>query len=377
MISSFTRVGRPGAFGSRKQEIERNYDNLYGQSNWEIVWDIGRSIDLPSALVLYEESYFNYFQQHPEELRWIANNFSNVYDNNPSNVHSELDYTIQEFGGNHFQDIAIRNCLVRNNLWFTGKELLEVRMAKQGVKWNPGKIPFFLPGLIPQPEIPGWWNPGSVESWYQSAKYLETKNIPFDPTADLYFATTNEGKVKSAQLSLGNKFLIIQIKNLAISEEQQSTQQIADHKARVSYAVLCKSVIVDDSGFVIPSQNGYPGIHVGRELKDQSKGLEHFLQIARNDPRGYVEAYWDMTVGYFDDTIKKPRLFTSKIGGRLIGEARGEKKEFIKSDLAYAFIVDGFSKNKTIAEMNEEEYKQYATTDRWRELAQFLEERKV
>ncbi len=209
----------------------------------------------------------------------------------------------------------------------------------------------------------------------ESAKYLEVKGeIPFDTTGDLYFATTNPGKVQSALRSLSNEFKIVQISVLDIKEEQQSVQEIAAHKALVSYAVLCKPVIVDDSGFVIPSLEGYPGIRVGRELKD--KGLKHFLQIARNDPRDYVDAYWEMTVGYFDDTLSKPQLYTSKVEGRLIGEKRGEKKEFVKSDLGFAFIVNGFPKNKTIAEMTEEEYQQHATTDRWKALGEFLKSRK-
>ena len=180
--------------------------------------------------------------------------------------------------------------------------------------------------------------------------------------------------MQSALRSLGDEFKMVQIDNLAIAEEQQNVQEIAAHKARVSYAVLCKPVIVDDSGFVIPSQQGYPGIRVGRELKE--KGLEHFLQIARNDARGYVDAYWEMAVGYFDDTLAKPQLFTSKVEGKLIGEQRGEKKDFIKSPLAYAFVVKDFPEEKTIAEMNEEEYKKYATTDRWKALGEFLKSSK-
>lgn len=375
-MTDWIRVGRPGYFGSRKHEVLTNYDKLYGKNNWRLIWDArGVSVDLPGALALYEDAYFEHFKKHPEELRWISNHCANVYDNNPSNVNSGFDYAVQEMGGNHFQDIAIRRCLIRNSLWFKGKELLEIRMKGVGKQWNPSEIPFHKPGLLPKPEISGWWKPGSVESWYQSAKYLEVKDvIPFDTKGDLYFATTNSGKLQSALRSLENSFKIVQMDNLEISEELQSVQEIASHKARVSYAVLCKPVIVDDSCFVIPSQNGYPGVKVARELKE--RGLGHFLQIARGDPRGYVDAYWEMTVGYFDSTLVKPQLFTSKVEGKLIGEHRGEKKEFMKSPLGYAFIVKNSPQDKTIAEMTEEEYKMYATTDRWKTLGDFLKSRK-
>ena len=373
-MSEWNRLGRPGAVGSRKDEVTANYNQFYGPDNWRFAWDInGTSTDLHGALILYENAYFEYFNKHPQELRWIADNFENVYDNNLSNVASGLDYSKQEFGGNHFQDITVRRALVREGLWFKGEGLLEIRMKGVGKTWSPSEIPFHKPEWIPQPEIPGWWKSSSVESWYQSAKYLEVKKIPFDTNGDLYFATTNKGKVQSALRSLGEEFKIVQIDNLDIAENQQSVQEIATHKARVSYAVLCKPVIVDDSGFVIPAQNGYPGTRVGRELKD--KGLEHFLEMARNNPKGHLDAYWEMTVGYFDDTLIKPQLFTSKVEGKLIGEQRGEKKDFVKSPLGYAFVVNGSPNGKTIAEMSEDEYKKYATTDRWKTLAEFIKSR--
>ena len=375
-MSEWIRVGRPGGVGSRKAEVLANYDQLYGKDTWRLVWDVnGTSVDVHGALVLYENAYFEHFKKNPGELHWISDHCAEVFDNNPSNVNSGFDYSKQEYGGNHFQDITIRRALIREGLWFKGKDWLEIRMKGIGKQWNPSEIPFHKPELLPKPEIPGWWKPGSVESWYQSAKYLEVKGeVPFDITGDLYFATTNPGKVQSALRSLDEQFRMVQIDNLDIKEEQQKVQEIASHKARVSYAVLCKPVIVDDSGFVIPVQNGYPGTRVGRELKE--KGLEHFLQIARSDSKGYVDAYWEMTVGYFDSTLAKPQMFTSKVEGRLIGEKRGEAKEFAKSPLAYAFVVNGFPQNKTIAEMTEEEYKKYATTDRWRALAEFLKTRK-
>lgn len=371
MTTTFTRIGRPGALGSRKQEVYGNYDALYGKEQWRLVWDVqGKSVDLAGALALYEDAYFEYFQHHPDQLEWLVENFADVYDNNPSNVHSGFDYAVQEFGGNHFQDIAIRRCLLRNGLWFKGTELLEIRLKGDGALLSPINIPFHKHDLIPQPEIQGWWKPGSVESWYQSARYLEVRNPQIDLSRDVYFVTSNKGKVASAQRSLGDLINLGQI-TLDISEEQDSVEAVALHKAKVAHAVLCRPVLCDDSGFVIHSLSGYPGNKVGREL--QTRGIEHFTALARDQP---LDASFVMSLAYLDISLKKPQLFTSTVDGNLISEVRGDlNKPFIKSPLAGCFILHG--QTKTIAEMTEAEYKQHATTDRWKALAIFLQQHRM
>lgn len=363
-MTMYTRVGRPSYIGSRKQEVEINYNKLYGEGNWRFAWDIqGNTINLDGALLLYEDAYFEYFKKHSDELQWIANNFSDVYDNNISNVHSGLDYHIQEFGGNHFQDIAIRRCLVRNLLRFKGKELLEIRTAGLGKQYNPSEIQFHKPELIPQPEIKGWWKPHSLESWYQSAKYLEAKNVPFD-TTKLHFITSNTGKFEGAKRALATDS--IERITLEIHENQDTVQKIAQHKASVAYSVLCCPVLCDDSGFSIPSLADYPAHRVKREL--DTKGITHFLELARQKP---LESYFIQALSYKDESLAKPELFISKVEGILIGEQRGDsQKPFLKSPLGTAFILKGHT--KTIAEMSEEEYKQYAVSNRWTEFKQFL-----
>ncbi len=372
-MSNFISVGRPGYFSSRKEEIITNYNKLYGENNWQLVHHVSnKSLELHEALQFYEDAYFEYFKQHRDELEWIANNYENVCDNDPSNVNSGLFYSIQENKSNHFQDISIRRVLMRMGIWFGGKGLLEIRMNPPGKKWNPGNIPFHKPELIQQPEIKGWWNPGSVESFYQSNKYLEVKDWDLDcrfKHDEITFVTTNNGKFTSATESLKDVARLSKIE-MNIKEEQDTVEKIASHKARVAYSVLCRPVITDDSGFEILKLNGYPGHHVGRELK--SKGLEYFLNLAKQ--HGPLEASWPMTVAYLDKTLDKPVLFTSSVKGTLIEEARGNPKSpNLKSQLGLAFIVEG--QNKTLAEMTPEEYQKYARSDRWGKLKEFLQNR--
>ena len=367
VTDGWQRIGRPGSLSVRKHEIERNWANLYGAHR--IVWSAGdRTLGLEDALQVYEDGYYHYFHEHPEELAWITTHYADVYDNNPSNVHSGLDYAVQEFGGNHYQDIAIRRVARRLGMPFIGDGLLEIRTTGIGARWGPGEIPLHDPTLIPNPELPGWWRPESIESYWQSAKYLEVRDPRIDlDSADIWFVTGNQGKAHGAQIALGNRYRIGQVA-LDIDEDRQDVERIAKHKARVAYSALCRPVIVDDSGFCIPSLDNWPGHHVKRELK--AKGLDYFRILANH---GHDRAYWIETVAYLDGTMRAPELFTTHVPGRLIWDVRGDPgAPHVKSKLGLIFIKDGC--DKTVAEWSHEEHLANQA-DRWERLRGYLSSR--
>lgn len=187
---------RPGFFGRRRDEILLNYNARYGSGNWKLLHIVGENLqwvggdepikgkyfvlDFLQACRLYEESYFAYFVQHPDELEFIVANASEVFDNDVGNVQAGLDYSKQTKGiGTHIQDIAVRNVVDRLGLKFKGEGLLQIRTNKEGPggKWSPMNIPFYKPEWILRPELEGWWTkgvPNSVELWYQSNKMLLT-----------------------------------------------------------------------------------------------------------------------------------------------------------------------------------------------------------
>jgi hypothetical protein len=111
----------------------------------------------------------------------FACSFGECYDNNPTNIASGCDYTIQEQTSVHIQDIALRNCLKRFGLWFEGpkSKLLQIRSQdSNGYIFGPGNVPFYNPDLIdygPPDLTPQWANKGSVESFWQNTKYLQVK----------------------------------------------------------------------------------------------------------------------------------------------------------------------------------------------------------
>lgn len=173
-------IGRPSYSGKHRDELHRKYDQLYGKNNWRIVWMVNKKIFArEETLLLYEDVYYQFLKQHPKILHQLIKEAKDVYDDSPSNVNSALDYTKQETERTHYQDIAIRRCIVRFGLRFKGKKLIQIRDYKGkhplSLKLSPGRISFHMPKLIKKPELTGWWKPGSIESFYQSNKVLQVK----------------------------------------------------------------------------------------------------------------------------------------------------------------------------------------------------------
>jgi hypothetical protein len=42
---------------------------------------------------------------------------------------------------------------------------------------SPGRVPFHRPDLIEKPELNGWWEKSSVESFYQSNRLLQKRKL--------------------------------------------------------------------------------------------------------------------------------------------------------------------------------------------------------
>ena len=171
-------VERPGYSGKRREARHQQWDKEYGQGNWRLAWRVGDvSVSLLGACTLYEDSYFEFLKNNPLVLKRLVTEASDVYDDSRTNIHSEFDYLKQETDRTHLQDIAIRRSVLRLGLWFQGDDLIQIR-DKAGphplsIMLSPGRIPFHRPDLILSPELEGWWQPETPESFYQSNKYLQ------------------------------------------------------------------------------------------------------------------------------------------------------------------------------------------------------------
>lgn len=179
-IEEWITIERPRYLGGRRDEKYREWEERYGKGNWRLVWKVGETfVDLLGVCALYEDAYFEFLRNNPEILNRLIAEASNVYDDEPSNILSGFDYTKQETIRTHIQDIAIRRALIRMGCWFQGKAPIRIRQEKGthplSITLSPGRVPFHRPDLIEKPELERWWYPGTVESFYQSNRFLQVK----------------------------------------------------------------------------------------------------------------------------------------------------------------------------------------------------------
>lgn len=192
-------IDRPGYLGRHRDQRHAEWDAEYGEGNWHLAWQVG-DIWVPwgAMCMLYEDAYYEYLKNHPDTLDRLCRDASDVYDDDPSNMDSGFDYSRQETDRTHVQDIAVRRCLIRHARWFQGTEPVQIRDSlgdhPLSVELSPGKVPFHKPDLLIRPEMQGWWDYGTVESFYQSNKYLRISRAVWDRMkADEARQTVGEG----------------------------------------------------------------------------------------------------------------------------------------------------------------------------------------
>ncbi len=182
IMNVWITIERPGYLGKHRDEKQKEWDQKYGKGNWQLVWQWGdQTLDFLGACMIYEDAYFNFLKLRPEILGRLVSEASEVYDDEPSNITSGLNFLAQETKRTHMQDIAIRRCVVRFGTWFQGQKPIRIRQEKGNHELSmilsPGRAPFHMPEKIIQPQLTGWWHPDTVESWYQSNKVLQATNM--------------------------------------------------------------------------------------------------------------------------------------------------------------------------------------------------------
>lgn len=93
--------------GKRRHGIYNEFDQRYGSDNWiPAHYCDGKLISRYDGYLMYEEGYYQFLKSNPGIREWIINTASDVYDIDPSNVNSGLEYTAQEYEVTHLQEIA-------------------------------------------------------------------------------------------------------------------------------------------------------------------------------------------------------------------------------------------------------------------------------
>ncbi len=171
-------IERPGVFGTKKAEILQQYDLRFGVDAWRIAHRYAdQFLNFVDVCHLFEEAYLK--DSFSREDLWLSlrEMAKDVYDIDPSDTGSALDYLVQNNIGTHIQDIAIRNVFQTRGWSFQGTELIQIRGVARpfGVKLTPGRVAFHQPEYIVIPHLAGWWDVNSVEDFYQSNKVLQVK----------------------------------------------------------------------------------------------------------------------------------------------------------------------------------------------------------
>jgi XTP/dITP diphosphohydrolase len=190
----------------------------------------------------------------------------------------------------------------------------------------------------------------------------------------VYFATTNQGKVKTLNSGL-SKYEIeaiqapLELKEPSddvartLEEVQKLLNQqhnpallleIARTKVLAAYEQLGKPCVALDAGFYVHSLNGFPGAFVNVALKTENFGIEGILRETKGKPR---DCKFVNCLAYLDDSLSEPVYFESHVPGTLSEEPRGEKRDYFWSDLFFVFIPEGY--DKTLAEMSPEEFQEF------------------
>jgi len=167
---------------------------------------------------------------------------------------------------------------------------------------------------------------------------------------EIYFATTNRGKVQSLQRDLEKYNILIIQKPIDLIEPRSSdVQEIARSKIQQAYNQIRKPTIVIDAGFYIDDLNGFPQAFVNFSL--ETIGLKGLLKLVEDKSRG---CEFKACLAYMDRTLDEPKFFITHVRGQLADSERGSIQNHLWSKLGLIFIPEG--SKKTLAEMSLDEY---------------------
>lgn len=167
---------------------------------------------------------------------------------------------------------------------------------------------------------------------------------------EIYFATTNQGKVQSLQRDLGKYDIsVVQHPVDLIEPRSSDVQEIAKSKVNQAYSIIRKPTVVIDAGFYIHSLNGFPRTFVNFAL--ETIDLEGTLKLIDGKSR---ECEFRECLGYMDEKLSEPRYFLSHVKGQLSDKPKGSMQKHLWSRLGLIFIPE--ESNKTLAEMSHDEY---------------------
>lgn len=184
-------VLRPGYQGKAKDEQVATWNERYGKENWRMAWELRSGVLFSYDEMFYSiyvPGYVKYFLDHPDEAAELTDHFAYAIDKDMISRYEAFDHrALYDKPGrpNQFHNVALNIALEYYlGLPFQGSQPIQVREGKPGSDpstwpkgwyWSPGRIDAVRQDLIPQTDIKGWWQPGTIEDVYQTAKVLQVR----------------------------------------------------------------------------------------------------------------------------------------------------------------------------------------------------------
>ncbi|RDJ35264.1 MAG: hypothetical protein DWQ19_10645 [Crenarchaeota archaeon] len=150
--------------GNNRDKFLTKVTRQVGKGNWFWIFVAkNKFYSWEWGIQFYEDAFYSFFRKNIDSLQKLCLNFSDVCVKNRFDIESGLNYKKQTQHYDHFNDIALRRCLIRFGVAFRGKDLLNL----DGTEYDQQKIPFHLPHLIRIPD-----KEKTVQSWLNSNRFI-------------------------------------------------------------------------------------------------------------------------------------------------------------------------------------------------------------
>lgn len=168
----------------------------------------------------------------------------------------------------------------------------------------------------------------------------------------LLFASSNEHKIAEIKAILPQGFQLISLKEIQFHDDIPETSDTIEGNAIQKATFLADKMHIpcfaDDTGLVIPSLNGEPGVYSARYAGNQRNADDNMnLVLEKLKDQENRSAYFTTVIALYIN--HKVHVFEGRINGTIIEEKRGE------NGFGYdpIFIPEG--SEKTFAEMTSDE----------------------
>ncbi|WP_300666296.1 non-canonical purine NTP diphosphatase [Fluviicola sp.] len=184
----------------------------------------------------------------------------------------------------------------------------------------------------------------------------------------LLFASSNEHKIAEIKAILPHGLQLISLKEIHFHDEIPETADTIEENAIQKATFLADKMHIpcfaDDTGLVIPSLNGEPGVYSARYAGSQRDAHDNMdLVLEKLKDQSDRKAYFTTVIALYIN--HKVHLFEGRINGTIITEKRGN------NGFGYDPIFVPEGSEKTFAEMTADEKNEMS--HRGRSLAKMTE----